>query len=303
MKISLLKLFSIIFIFSCSKNYKNSSKPYLKSNKTNIASSNNSYLKTRTFVFNFTDSSEDKVKDIAIIAKDEFISSLESLKNLTIVDSDFINGFKDFKEPENNIDKAQNILVSNDILTYFTANIERFNVEKEKTKKGLFRVENVKLFISINLQIQDLKNKKTIFNKTINGKDDYSKSTLWTSTDEEYFDKNALKKLFREMFDKTMPYIYAAVSRLTWNGRIAKISFSNIYINAGRKSGIQIGDILKVIDLGEEVRDPNTGNFIGVAPGRIKGTVEITSYFGEDGSIATIHTGGGFSVGDKVELY
>ena len=64
-----------------------------------------------------------------------------------------------------------------------------------------------------------------------------------------------------------------------------------------------MGDILKITEEGDEIFDPDTGIFIGRAPGRMKGTVEVVSYFGRDGSICLIHSGSGFKENDRVELY
>jgi hypothetical protein len=90
---------------------------------------------------------------------------------------------------------------------------------------------------------------------------------------------------------------------MTWEGRIAMIAGDRVYLNAGRLSGLQINDILKVTEEGKEIYDPQTGRFIGKAPGRMKGTVEVVSYFGKDGAIAVIHSGSGFKENDRVEMY
>lgn len=68
-------------------------------------------------------------------------------------------------------------------------------------------------------------------------------------------------------------------------------------------SGLQVGDILKVTEEGHEVYDPETGAYIGNAPGRMKGTLEVISYFGKDGAISILHSGSGIKENDKVELY
>lgn len=93
------------------------------------------------------------------------------------------------------------------------------------------------------------------------------------------------------------------IERLGWEGRIAAVEGERIFVNAGRMTGLQMGDILKVLDEGQDIFDPQTGVLIGHVPGRLKGTVEIISYFGQDGSIAVIHSGAGFSQNDRVELY
>ena len=76
-----------------------------------------------------------------------------------------------------------------------------------------------------------------------------------------------------------------------------------IYLNVGRISGVQIGDILKVVEDGSEVYDPEIGYHIGKVSGNTKGTIEVVSYFGQDGAVGVIHSGAGFKENDRVELY
>ena len=54
---------------------------------------------------------------------------------------------------------------------------------------------------------------------------------------------------------------------------------------------------------GQEVYDPETGALIGVSKGELKGTLEVIDYFGPDGAIAILHSGGSVLEGDYVTLY
>jgi hypothetical protein len=94
-----------------------------------------------------------------------------------------------------------------------------------------------------------------------------------------------------------------ALEKISWEGRIAKISNGRVYINAGRSTGLNIGDILKVMTPGEDVYDPVTGAYMGRGAGQPKGTLEIVDYLGGDASIAAIHSGGNFVESDAVQLY
>ena len=58
---------------------------------------------------------------------------------------------------------------------------------------------------------------------------------------------------------QAIPKILELASKLDWVGRVAKIIGSKVYLNAGRESGINIGDILKIITEGTEIYDPETG--------------------------------------------
>ncbi|NJL23844.1 MAG: hypothetical protein HC902_00765 [Calothrix sp. SM1_5_4] len=116
-------------------------------------------------------------------------------------------------------------------------------------------------------------------------------------------DPELVRAAIRKAFLGAVPNVVRAVEKLSWEGRVAMVAGERIFVNAGRLSGLQVGDILKVTDEGDDVYDPDSGRFIGTAPGRLKGTIEVVSYFGKDGAIAIIHSGSGFQENDRVELY
>ena len=93
------------------------------------------------------------------------------------------------------------------------------------------------------------------------------------------------------------------VQALSWSGRIVHIQGQKIYLNAGRRSQLKLGRLLRVMHEGHDIFHPHTGDFLGRAPGRVKGLLEVIQYFGEDGAIAVVHSGGGFEPMDRVEVY
>jgi hypothetical protein len=100
-----------------------------------------------------------------------------------------------------------------------------------------------------------------------------------------------------------VPEVVRAIEKMTWEGRIAKVQGTKIYINAGHASGLVAGDILKVLAPGDDVYDPASGAFLGRSQGQLKGTLEVMDFLGTDGAITEIHTGGNFQEGDTVQLY
>lgn len=112
-----------------------------------------------------------------------------------------------------------------------------------------------------------------------------------------------IRVLVKDAFLDFTPQVLAALDKVTWEGRIAAINGDRLYLNVGRISGLQVGDLLKVTEDGDDVYDPESGGHIGRVPGRLKGTLEVISYFGNDGAIAVIHSGSGFKENDRVELY
>lgn len=112
-----------------------------------------------------------------------------------------------------------------------------------------------------------------------------------------------IKLALRSAVALLVPDVVRAVEKLTWEGRIAKVTGSRVYVNAGHASGLVSGDILKVLAPGDDVYDPASGAFLGRSQGQLKGTLEVTDFLGTDGAITEIHTGANFQEGDVVQLY
>jgi len=106
----------------------------------------------------------------------------------------------------------------------------------------------------------------------------------------------------RDALGKAMNKIMSQLTGDLWTGRIAQVKGRTVYINAGKLTGMNIGDMLVVQELGEEIIDPQTGVSLGRAPGVTRGTLKITGFFGKDGSVATVVAGSGFNKNDLVKL-
>lgn len=115
--------------------------------------------------------------------------------------------------------------------------------------------------------------------------------------------RNLLRYSVKVAVRRFVPQLAKLGAKLDWTGRVARIIGSKIYVNAGRRSGLNVGDILKVMTEGEEIFDPETGALLGVSKGEVKGTLEIVDYFGPDGSVSILHSGGSVTEGDFVQLY
>ena len=170
---------------------------------------------------------------------------------------------------------------------------------------GLFRESKAKVNTDVRIRIFGGRSGREIFNeqKTASVEASSTKMAFRDQEEERGPGGELVRQGLRKGFVSIIPSFSRAMEKLSWEGRVAMISGERVFINAGRLSGLQMGDILKVTEEGDEVYDPETGRFIGVAPGRMKGTVEIIGYFGKDGSIAIIHSGSGFRENDRLELY
>jgi hypothetical protein len=171
---------------------------------------------------------------------------------------------------------------------------------------GLVREIRARMDATVGLRMAATKNAKVVLSETREAtvEDSTTRFAERAMSDSNLADDPKLiEAAITKAVYATVPRIVQAIEKLSWEGRVALIKGDKIYLNAGRLSGLQVGDILKITEDGEDVYDPETGGMLGRVPGRMKGTVEIVSYFGKDGSVAVIHSGSGFRENDLVELY
>ncbi len=177
---------------------------------------------------------------------------------------------------------------------------------REKTDEiGVVRQTKSYSEAKVEIRIFDVSSGKEIYTETIPSYADDSSFRFFMSDRESKLEyrRNLLRYVVKIGVRKSIPKILNISEKLDWVGRVAKIVGTKIYINAGRKSGINIGDILRVVTEGVEIYDPETGAMIGTSKGELKGSIEIIDFVGPDASVAILHSGGSVHEGDYVQLY
>lgn len=178
-------------------------------------------------------------------------------------------------------------------------------VREKSDEIGIVRQTKSYTESKVEVRVFDVNAGKEIYTETLPGFADDSSYRYFNSDREDFltYRRNLLRYAVRVAVRKSVPKVLELASKLDWVGRVAKIIGNKIYLNAGRESGINIGDILKIITEGTEIYDPETGALIGMSKGDMKGTIEVVDYFGNDGAIAILHSGGQVLEGDFVQLY
>lgn len=170
---------------------------------------------------------------------------------------------------------------------------------------GLLRQKQSLAAADVELKIFDVAGGREIGSLGRSGR--ASANSMVAFSDEEMSDKiyriEMSKFAVRDAVAQLVPNVIRSIEKLSWRGKIAKIIGTKVYVNAGRQSGIMPNDILKVLTSGDDVYDADSGAYLGHTQGHVKGTLEIVDFIGEDASVAVVHTGGQFSVGDIVQLY
>ncbi len=178
-------------------------------------------------------------------------------------------------------------------------------VRKADEDVGLLRPSRSKAAATVEVRLFDVNaSKEAVATETVGIGKSSSLNVFGESVEESREAREEIVNLaIEDGLRRAMPQVFKEIDRISWRGRIAKILGGKVYINAGRATGIGVGDILKATTTGADIYDPETGLFLGRTEGEIKGTLEIVDFFGEDGSICRIHSGGNFMEGDLVQLY
>ncbi|MBM4277424.1 MAG: hypothetical protein FJ130_06000 [Deltaproteobacteria bacterium] len=116
----------------------------------------------------------------------------------------------------------------------------------------------------------------------------------------EYSKSKAVMKAIDLGLEDILDGFFRQLDYLDWTTTIAKIEGENLFINAGRLSGIRIGDTLEIYEPGKEIIHPTTKISLGWTTGQLKGVIRISELFGVDAAIGKVAQGSGFSASDVV---
>lgn len=266
--------------------------------------------KKRVVVLPFLDAEVGRSAELRDRARAAFITDVNRTGDLIAIDSRELSvdvsksldtRVNEYKLPE--MAKAgQNLGVS----ALLEGKILDIRIQRKTDKVGVIRNLKSVFEIVVRVRMFNVRTNKEIFNtvKTVTLEEQNVRVAERVSADKFIEDNpEMIQTLVKDAFLDFTPQIVSALGGVSWEGRIAAINGDRIYLNVGRVSGIQVGDLLKVTEDGDDVYDPESGGHIGRVPGRLKGTLEVISYFGNDGSISIIHSGAGFKENDRVELY
>lgn len=183
--------------------------------------------------------------------------------------------------------------------------IKEARVRQKSDEIGFVRKVKSLAETYVEIKAYDVLANKELFSETVDGNisDDNFKFYQGETEDNMAYRQDLLRYSIKVAVRKFVPKIVSIGSRLDWMGRVAKIIGTRIYLNAGRSSGLNLGDIMKVITEGQEIYDPESGAMIGMSQGEVKGTLEVIDYYGTDGAVCILHSGGSVTEGDFVQLY
>jgi hypothetical protein len=110
-------------------------------------------------------------------------------------------------------------------------------------------------------------------------------------------------ELLRALLAQAVVDLEKRAVKYGWSTRVAMVEGKNIYLSAGKASGLNVGDIFAIYGPGKEIIHPIAKVSMGFQRGPHKGMVKVVSLFGRDASEATVVAGPGtIQVNDIVTL-
>ena len=265
-------------------------------------------IKKKIALLTFYNESPMGGEDLAIVGTEEFRREVSTSREF-LIDTEAESIFGNSKEVYAGggvklVQLARKAKMSGVNIVVF-GRIKEARVRQKSDEIGFVRKVKSLAETYVEIKAYDVLANKELFTETVDGNisDDNLKFYQGETEDNLAYRQELLRYSVKVAVRKFVPKIIKLGSRLDWMGRVAKIIGTKIYLNAGRSSGINLGDIMKVITEGQEVYDPESGAMIGTSQGEVKGTLEVVDYFGEDGAICILHSGGSVTEGDFVQLY
>ena len=265
-------------------------------------------IKKKIALLSFYNESPMGGEDLAIVGTEEFRREVSKSREF-LIDTEAESIFGNSKEVYAGggvklVQLARKAKMSGVNIVVF-GRIKEARVRQKSDEIGFVRKVKSLAETFVEIKAYDVLANKELFTETVDGNisDDNLKFYQGETEDNLAYRQELLRYSVKVAVRKFVPKIIKLGSRLDWMGRVAKIIGTKIYLNAGRSSGINLGDIMKVITEGQEVYDPESGAMIGTSQGEVKGTLEVVDYFGEDGAICILHSGGSVTEGDFVQLY
>ncbi len=118
------------------------------------------------------------------------------------------------------------------------------------------------------------------------------------------YDTDLRDGALRDALAKAMVNMMKQLESQPWKGKIAKVSGSRVYINAGKRTGLKNGDKLDVYRVGEDIIDPDTHQKLGTTEDKVGQVLVQQNDLGDkaDMSVAVTTSGMGFKQGDVVKF-
>jgi curli biogenesis system outer membrane secretion channel CsgG len=183
-----------------------------------------------------------------------------------------------------------------------TGAISQFGVKQKSATYLVGASKTQTAEATVDVRVIDATTGQVIYAESGNGVYEESSTQVLGMGGTKGYDETMEGKALRAAISKFIDNLIQRVESIEWSGKVAAVDGDEITVNAGRKTGMAIGNRMRVYGEGREVIDPDTKVSLGRKPGKEKGEISVSDFFGEDAAVCRRVSGGGFAVNDVVRL-
>ncbi|MCK4328451.1 hypothetical protein KAX02_01260 [candidate division WOR-3 bacterium] len=178
-----------------------------------------------------------------------------------------------------------------------TGSVSQFGVHTEGSNCLLWSNKRQVAEATVDVRIVNVETGEMSYTETGSGVAERKYSQVLGIGSTGGYDELLEQKALRQAIVKFVKNLEVQLSRATWYCRVAEYDGETVYLDAGQRSNLPLGTILLIRRPGKEIRSPETGIVIGYTQEEL-GKIEVTGYFGDDGSFAVVVSGDAPDAGD-----
>lgn len=171
-----------------------------------------------------------------------------------------------------------------------TGSISQFGVKKEGKDFIISQSKQQIVECTVDIRVVDTETGQVLLADSGKGVVRKASGKFLGMGNQSKYDETLEGEALRAAIVKFTDNIISQVNKKPWSCRVAAVKDGRVYLNAGIEAGVQVGQKLKVFSQGAQIIDPDTGVSLGFEEAEL-GTLKISSYFGENGSIADVVSG------------
>jgi curli biogenesis system outer membrane secretion channel CsgG len=245
-------------------------------------------------------------------AQDMFITELVKSGKFTVVDRERLDAIMQEKnlsysgeiDPRTAIQAGK--LLGVEYLLF--GNVTEFGEQENKARVGWgigLDVKKKKFVAAVDSRLVSTTTGEILWADTANKEESNVKVFVFGTgggvDDDRMFDK-VLRPIVKELADEVLKQDLSTSKTVVGRvaGKVAKVDGGSVWVNLGAEHGVAVGDVLGVYELGEVIKDPDSGEVLGADERKI-GAIKVVTVKGPKMSECTTVEGGGFKVGNVVK--
>jgi len=204
-----------------------------------------------------------------------------------------------------NLDTAAEVGRMTGIQAVVVGTITQFGIWEEAKDYGVYKKKVEIAEVTVDVRVVEVTSGRVIYADTGTGRTEREIKTVLGFGDRATFDETMADKALRAAMSQFIDHLIQQVMDLPWEGYVMDADLQAgqevIYINAGRLSGMPMGQKLVVKKVTGKLSDPITGEFRGYRTAPL-GKAVVIDLTGEDIAVARMTEGAGAQRGDLVTL-